>query len=86
MNRDDAVAIMRNLPIIKAIAEGRDVYFASFNCDGEFMGWRATQKILLSNLGSGLYSVKPRYQYIGPKDRVAIPYPQQAAYINGGRS
>lgn len=84
MTRDHCVAILRNLKVIQAVAEGRDVYFAAFDSDGRFIEWRATNKIILGSLEAGFYSVKPRYQCMRPaKAPVAIPYPDQRAYVKG---
>ena len=84
MTREHCVAIIRNLAIIKAIAEGREIYFAQFDCEGRFQGWKATDKVILGSLEAGLYSVKPRYQCMKPGQHpAAIPYPHQASYVNG---
>lgn len=79
MTRDDCIAIMKNLPVIQAIAEGKSVYFAAFNCEGKFIGWRETDKVGLTQIRSSGYSVKPRYQCIKPGKYKPIPYEHQRA-------
>jgi len=87
MNREHCVAIMRHLPVIQALAEGKSVYFAQFDCEGRFLRWVATDKVNLSGIGTGLYCTKPRYQCMKPGEQpMAIPYPHQQAYINGGKA
>lgn len=79
MTRDDCIAVLKNLPVIQAIAEGKQVYFAAFDYKGKFIRWHATDKIGLTQIRSCGYSVKPRYQCIKPGQYKAIPYPHQQA-------
>lgn len=82
MTGEHCKAIIRNLAVVKAVAEGRDVYFAQFNCDGKFLGWRTTNKVILGSLEAGFYSVKPRYQCIRPGVNLPIPYRHQQEAVN----
>lgn len=78
MTPEHCKAIIDNLPIVKAVAKGRTVYFAAFRYDGKFIEWRPTTKLLLAPLGAGYYSLKPRYSCMRPgKPPTAIPYPHQ---------
>lgn len=83
MNRDHCVAIIKSLPVVQAIAEGRNVYFAQFDWRGKFIKWQATDRIILGSLAAGLYSVKPRYQCFKPAGFKGVPYPEQQALMSG---
>lgn len=78
MNSAQCKVLMENLPLVQALAEGRDLYFAAFDCNGRFIEWRRTSKILLGPLAEGHYVLKPRYQCIKGSKPKAIPYPHQA--------
>ena len=77
MTPEHCAAIMEHLPVIKACAEGKEVYFAAFDWRGKFIRWHSTRKINLGSLCAGFYSVKPRYQCIKPNTLKPIPYPAQ---------
>lgn len=78
MTPEHCAAIMEFLPVVKAVAEGKPVYFAAFDCTGKFMGWRKSKTVNLGSLCAGYYMVKPRYQCLRPGDQpTEIPYPQQ---------
>ena len=79
MTAEDCASIMEHLPIIQALAEGNEIYFASFDWQGKFLGWKATKRVLLSPLKAGFYSVKPRYSCLKPGKPTPIAYPGQAA-------
>lgn len=72
MTQDDCAAIVRCLPVIRQLAKGKPVYFASFRYDGKFLGWNKATKILIGPLHCGFYVVKPRYRCVGEK---MVPVP-----------
>lgn len=78
MTPEQCAAIMDHLPVVKACAEGRPVYFAQFNCDGKFIRWLKSKNVNLGSLCAGFYVIKPRYQCIRPGQQpVEIPWPEQ---------
>ena len=80
MTPEQCAAIVDHLPVIKACAEGKLVYFACFRHDGKFLGYRSTDRINLGALAAGFYTTKPRYQCMRPGEKPEpIAYPAQRA-------